>query len=113
MEEPTGSELETVPRDSLTAPARWGASSRTTGTTKTWLVGWRRTVVARKVMVGSGLLLAALAEAAARGALCLVCVGVHEVDQRGVHDNGHFPPLEVLFRGGWQACARCAPGQRG
>ncbi len=33
--------------------ARWGASSRTTGTTKAWLVGWRRTVVARTVMVGS------------------------------------------------------------
>src|SRR4051794_31613623 len=33
--------------------ARKGASSRTTGTTKAWLVGWRRTVVARTVMVGS------------------------------------------------------------
>jgi hypothetical protein len=32
--------------------ARAGASSRTTGTTKAWLVGRRRTVVARTVMVG-------------------------------------------------------------
>jgi hypothetical protein len=37
--------------------ARWGASSRTTGTTKAWLVGRRRTVVARTVMVGFSLVL--------------------------------------------------------
>ena len=30
---------------------------------------------------------AGLAEAAPRGAVCLVCVGVQQVDQRGVHDT--------------------------
>jgi hypothetical protein len=52
-------------------------SSRTTGTTKACEAELRRTVVARTVIAGLSVLVAGLAEAAARRAVGVSGVGVH------------------------------------
>jgi hypothetical protein len=65
-------------------------------------------VVARTVMARLSVLAAGLAEAAARSALGLVCGGVRQVDQRGVHDTGNVPPPGPGLSGGWQASSRCS-----
>jgi hypothetical protein len=85
-------------------------SSRTTGTRKACEAEVRRTVVARTVMARLSVLVAGLAEAAARRAVDLSCVGVHEVDQRGVHDSRNSPTARLAFSGGQQASTRCSSG---
>lgn len=50
--------------------------------------------------------LAAGRAAARRGALGLVCGGVHELDQRGVHDTRNLPTRRAPSPGGWLASRR-------
>ena len=74
-------------------------SSRTTGTVNAWETG-RRGLLMMMVMV--------LAEAAAVGTVSVVCAGVDDVDQRGVHDTRNPPAPAPRSSGGWQAYHRVA-----